>query len=181
MSSKSVTAPRDAFIAAMRDVAASVTVVTTDGPAGRHGATVTAFSSVSADPPTVLVCLHADSRIARAVLQNGRFCVNVLADDSPGIADRFAGRNDAAVSDRFAGIGHCAPSGAPPRIEGATVFECRLDHHVRAASHLVIFGAVSGVHGAALDPLTYRAGTYHRVVPHSDPTSQDTTQPARVS
>ena len=58
---------RERFVGAMREVAASVTVVTTDGPCGRHGATVSAFSSVSADPPTVLVCLHADSRIAKAV------------------------------------------------------------------------------------------------------------------
>ena len=54
---------RDNFLQAMRRVASSVTVVTTDGPHGRHGATVSAFCSVSADPPSVLICLRADSRI----------------------------------------------------------------------------------------------------------------------
>ena len=49
----------------MRQVAATVTVVTTDGPAGQAGATVSAFSSLSADPPSVLVCLKADTRIAQ--------------------------------------------------------------------------------------------------------------------
>jgi flavin reductase (DIM6/NTAB) family NADH-FMN oxidoreductase RutF len=53
----------------MRRVASSVTVVTTDGAAGRFGTTVSAFSSVSADPPTVLVCLFAQSRIAKATGQ----------------------------------------------------------------------------------------------------------------
>ena len=69
--------PRKSFISAMRRVASSVTVVTTDGPGGRHGATVSAFYSV-ADPPSALVCLKADSRIARSVsARNGVFCVNV--------------------------------------------------------------------------------------------------------
>ncbi|MEQ9673623.1 MAG: flavin reductase family protein, partial [Roseovarius indicus] len=85
--------PREDFISAMRRVAASVTVVTTDGPAGRAGATVSAFSSVSADPPTVLVCLHAQSRIAGFVQENKRFCVNVLPERFSDIADRFAGRH----------------------------------------------------------------------------------------
>ena len=59
-------AARDAYVHAMRRVASSVAVVTTDGPAGCHGATVSAFSSVSADPPTILVCLRGGSRIAAA-------------------------------------------------------------------------------------------------------------------
>ena len=58
---------RTAFIHAMRGVAASVTVVTTNGKAGRRGATVSAFCSVSADPPTILVCLNKSSGIADAV------------------------------------------------------------------------------------------------------------------
>jgi flavin reductase (DIM6/NTAB) family NADH-FMN oxidoreductase RutF len=50
-----MTVARDPFIRAMRGVANSVAIVTTDGVAGRHGATVSAFCSVSADPPSVLV------------------------------------------------------------------------------------------------------------------------------
>lgn len=55
---------RDDFIAAMRQIASTVAVVTTAGPGGKHGATVSSFCSVSADPPTMLVCLHGASRIA---------------------------------------------------------------------------------------------------------------------
>ena len=55
---------RDLFIKGMRQVASSVAVVTTLGAHGRHGATVSAFSSVSADPPQLLVCLRSASRIA---------------------------------------------------------------------------------------------------------------------
>lgn len=159
---ESTGAIRDDFIHAMRSVAASVTVVTTDGAAGRLGATVSAFTSVSADPPTVLVCLRAQSRIARAVTQNMGFCVNVLPDHGDGIADRFAGFHDTQVTDRFDEI-HC--HGTPPRIDGATTFTCAVDQIVPAASHLVVFGLVQQVRNGGVEPLTYLNGAYHKVTP----------------
>jgi flavin reductase (DIM6/NTAB) family NADH-FMN oxidoreductase RutF len=156
---------REDFIAAMRRVASSVTVVTTDGTAGRFGATVSAFSSVSADPPTVLVCLFAQSRIARAISENGRFCVNVLPEESARIADRFAGRDDASVLDRFNGIplniGYDTP-----QIAGATVFDCVVDQSIVSSSHLIFTGNVRAVSDAGAAPLAYRDGGYHRVIPH---------------
>ena len=82
------------FVAAMRGVANSVTIVTTDGPAGRCGATVSAFASVSADPPMVLVCLHAQSTIAALAQENGVFCVNVLPEGAGELAVRFAGATE---------------------------------------------------------------------------------------
>ncbi len=154
--------PREKFISAMRGVASSVTVVTTDGEAGRFGATVSAFSSVSADPPTVLVCLFAESRIAKAVTANGRFCVNVLPENEPWIADRFAGRHDERVVDRFDGV---ACDGDAPVIVGATGFACDLQQSIRSGSHLILIGHVRDVVDAEAPPLTYRAGSYHRVVP----------------
>lgn len=158
--------PRDSFISAMRRVAASVTVVTTDGAAaGRHGATVSAFSSVSADPPTVLVCLFAKSRIAKAVTGNGRFCVNVLRECSAEIADRFAGRHDAEVADRFEGIDCFGAPGEAPMIRAATAFRCNVQQSVRSGSHLIVIGYVLEVWEGDAPPLTYREGGYHRVVP----------------
>lgn len=153
------------FINAMRRVAASVTVVTTDGTAGRHGATVSAFSSVSADPPTVLVCLHTKSRIAAAVKGNGRFCVNVLPEHSDQIADRFAGAHDRDIADRFADIPCQGVTGMPPSIDGATSFACTVDHVVQSGSHLVVFGRVGVVSHGDREPLTYLDGAYHRVLP----------------
>ena len=89
---------RTAFIHAMRGVAASVTVVTTNGKAGQRGATVSAFCSVSADPPTILVCLNKSSGIADAVAENGLFNVNILRNDQAMIARRFAGNDDGQLS-----------------------------------------------------------------------------------
>jgi len=92
---------RSLFIEAMRHVAQSVTVVTTQGADGCTGATVSAFSSLSADPPSVLVCLRSDSRIGLAVGRNRVFCVNVLPEGASALAGRFAGRFDAEEPDRF--------------------------------------------------------------------------------
>lgn len=158
---------REQFIDAMRQVASSVTVVTTDGTTGRHGATVSAFSSVSADPPTVLVCLFAESRIAKAVSRNGKFCVNVLSETDAEIADRFAGRHDAWVEDRFSGINCYGAPGETPQIDGATAFRCVLQQTVRSGSHLIVLGRVRDVLAGTSRPLTYSGGGYHRVLPQS--------------
>lgn len=164
----SKTDPRAAFIGAMRGVATSVTVVTTDGPGGRHGATVSSFSSVSADPPTILICLKSESRIARAVAANGVLSVNVLPQDGADIARRFAGFDDALVGDRFDGIDCCGMLGVPPAIDGATVFRCSLRQNIVAGSHLIVVAEVQEVSVGITAPLTYLAGAFHRVVPEAE-------------
>ena len=87
----------------MSHAACTVNVVTTDGAAGRHGVTVSAMVSVSADTPqpTLLVCIHHRSAVAAAVLENGVFCVNVLRDDQAHISDNFAGRSGAHGAAKF--------------------------------------------------------------------------------
>ncbi len=157
---------RESFIAAMRNVASSVSVVTTDGRAGRYGATVSAFCSVSADPPSVLVCLHAASRIAHFVAQNGVFCVNVLPAGASDIADRFAGKHDAAVESRFDGIDIC---GAVPVLPCATALTCTVTQTTQEGSHLICFGRVTDVTLGFEMPLTYLAGQYRPIATHEVP------------
>src|SRR5690349_11081057 len=70
---------REQFIAAMSLATTPVTVVATDGPAGRVGQTVSAMCSVSADPPTLLVCVHRRSPLWEAIEANGCFSVNLLS------------------------------------------------------------------------------------------------------
>src|ERR1700677_5178056 len=79
---------RQQFLLGMSHAACTVNVVTTDGIAGRHGVTVSAMVSVSADTPqpTLLVCIHHLSPVASAVLENGAFCVNVLREDQTHIS-----------------------------------------------------------------------------------------------
>jgi len=150
---------REEFIQAMRAVAHSVTVVTTDGVAGRHGATVSAFCSVSADPPTVLVCLNATSRIGELVKANGVFTVNVLPEGNEAIAKRFAGMDDDKVEDRFDGIE--ITDAVVPEIIGSTVFRCQLDQLVPSGSHAIAIGLVEASTIVEKSPLTYCNGDYH--------------------
>jgi len=159
-----MSAARDAFIAAMRQVAATVTVVTTDGPGGQAGATVSAFTSLSADPPSVLVCLKTDSRIAKAVHDNGVFCVNVLPEDAVDVAQCFAGAFDEAQPDRFEGLDiTVTPEG--PILPRATAFTCSLNRSLTHGSHAICIGDVTGISNAGEQPLTYMSGTFHIVRP----------------
>jgi len=157
---------RELFIAAMRNVASSVSVVTTNGPAGRHGATVSAFCSVSADPPAVLVCLRADSRIALSVSENAAFCLNVLAEPCSDIAARFAGCDDAIVTDRFDGIAHDNSCPQGPAIDDATVFYCELDKTTDFGSHRIFIGRVVDLRAGSSPPLTYLGGAYRSIAQH---------------
>jgi flavin reductase (DIM6/NTAB) family NADH-FMN oxidoreductase RutF len=156
---------RDAFVRTMRRVANSVAVVATDGPGGCHGATVSAFSSVSADPPMILVCLRSGSRIAEAITANGNLCVNVLPQDRHDLANRFAGRDDHLVEDRFSGVDYFGDQGTAPEIDGATIFSGSVEQIVAAGSHSIFICQVLSAREGAAAPLAYLDGTYHCVVP----------------
>ena len=155
---------RQHFIDAMRQVASTVTVVTTDGPAGQAGATVSAFSSLSADPPSVLVCLKADTRIAETVAGNRTFCVNILSEDHVEIAQRFAGAFDRTNPDRFEGLDVIITEFGPT-LPRATSFTCTLRHRHIHGSHAICIGDVTGISNAGEKPLTYMSGAFHIVRP----------------
>ena len=136
---------RDRFISGMAQAACTVSVVTTDGPAGRHGVTVSAMSSVAADgdKPTLLVCIHHCSPAARAIIDNGVFCVNVLRDDQSYVSECFAGRHKTVDGDKFA----CATwttqrTGAPRIVDPLVAFDCRLRSSNQIATHHVFIGQV---------------------------------------
>lgn len=154
---------RELFINGMRQVASSVAVVTTTGPAGRHGATVSAFSSVSADPPQLLVCLRSASRIAAAVSANGRFCLNILSHRHPHVAERFSGNHDSMVNDRFEGIDAHHHGEDWVVLAGATSFGCRISGTLESGTHTIFLGHVEAVQTSEDDPLTYLQGRYRRM------------------
>jgi flavin reductase (DIM6/NTAB) family NADH-FMN oxidoreductase RutF/DNA-binding transcriptional LysR family regulator len=136
---------RHRFLEAMSHAACSVNVVTTDGSAGRHGVTVSAMVSVSADTPlpTLLVSIHHLSPVIDAILKNGVFCVNLLRDDQAHISDTFAGRSTARGTEKF----NCAQwialdSGAPRIVDPLVAFDCKVTASNRVGSHYVVFGSV---------------------------------------
>ncbi|MEZ5825596.1 MAG: LysR substrate-binding domain-containing protein [Geminicoccaceae bacterium] len=136
---------RQQFIDGMSHAASSVSVVTTDGNGGRFGVTVSAMTSVSADTPkpALLVCVHEASRAAAAIIENGRFCVNLLRDDQSYISDVFAGRLKTPDGDRFSACEWIESEHGTPRVSDALVaFHCGLDRHIKVGTHHVLFGAV---------------------------------------
>ena len=154
---------RDDFIAGMSRAAATVSIVTTDGPAGRAGVTVSAMSSVSADgdAPTLLVCVHHLSPVAATVLANGCFAVNVLRSDQTHISDTFAGRRKDA-GDRFACAGWVPMATGAPRVADPLVaFDCTVQSAERVGTHHIFIGAVRETHlSAAGTPLVYANRAY---------------------
>ncbi|MEM7562565.1 MAG: flavin reductase family protein [Pseudomonadota bacterium] len=166
-----------AFIAAMRDVASSITVVTSQGISGAHGATVSAFCSVSADPPQVLVCLNAQSRIAEIVQANGCFCVNLLTTEQQMIADRFAGRHGDRINSRFDGIDCDWTNACGPAFPGSTWFGCRLHQVIPSGSHLICIGQVERLHSGQGAPLIWLDGEYHQALPESSFSSNGVLRP----
>jgi flavin reductase (DIM6/NTAB) family NADH-FMN oxidoreductase RutF len=155
---------RQQFLHGMSYAAATVNVVTTDGVAGRHGVTVSAMVSVSADTPqpTLLVCIHHLSPVVAAVLENGVFCVNVLRDDQAHISDNFAGRSGAHGAAKF----DCAHwttqlTGAPRVVDSLVAFDCRVIASERVGSHFVVFGSVQDIFVAGVGaPLIYANRAY---------------------
>ncbi len=156
-------AERQAFIAAMRGAVTGVNVVTTNGPAGRMGLTVSAFASVSADPPTVLICINRASPVAAAVRQNRRFCVNVLSTEQRDLADAFAGRPRMGRPYDFAAATWTPGVADVPKLAGALAqFECVLSRAIDAGSHVVCFGTVSVATSGEGSALLYRDRQYGR-------------------
>jgi len=151
------------FIGVMRTVANTVTVVTTDGEAGKQGATVTAFNSVSADPPTVLVCLHSLSRAAKSIARNKQYCVNILPSGNEHVANRFAGIENTELPSRFEGIELDQSSNGLPMIKGASVLVCDLIEKVESGTHLILIGRVTEASQGTELPLLYHEGAYQKL------------------
>lgn len=158
---------RSAFIDAMSRVVTGVTIVTTDGPAGRFGQTVSAICSVSADPPMVLCCINGRSPICDAIRENGRFAVNVLAADQHEISDVFAGRSPHHGRFDFnVGVWLDDDNGLPLLQDGVASFGCEMDTGYPAGSHTIFVGRVLDVVSEDRSPLLYMTRSYGRPVLH---------------
>lgn len=147
---------------AMARFAGAVHVVTTDGPAGRRGATVIAACSVSDAPPTVLVCLNRENTKNDIFVRNGNFALNTLASDQETIAAAFSGLTGLAPDERFSvGQWDMIESGAPTLLGALAVFDCEIIDTKDHATHRILFGKVKGIRiGDAPDPLLYFNRSY---------------------
>ena len=151
-----------AFRKALAAWASGVTIVTARDGDHIHGMTVSAFASVSLDPPLVLVCAEKSSD-THGVIQAGKvFTVNVLASGQDELSNRFASSRDEHL--RFVGLDCAEGETGCPRIPGAVAaIDCRVENAVDAGDHVVYIGEVQAVDVTDAPPLIYFRGAYREL------------------
>lgn len=150
------------FKVAMRTWASGVTILTSVSDGQVHGMTVSAFSSVSASPPLVLVCANQASFTHEVIESSGIFAVNLLSEEQDAVSTRFA-LGDAAH--RFEGIPWTAGSTGAPLLDGALCnLECRVRNSYHEGTHTIYIGEVLDVRrGEGTTPLIYFDGAYRKL------------------
>ena len=141
-------APVDAglFREAMSRVAGAVHIVTTAGSAGLGGITASAVSSITVEPPMMLLCINKTSPSAARMMKNGVFCINTLAAADQPLSDIFAGRTDQHLEERFAsGAWTKLVTGAPVLSTALAAFDCRFVEAKEVTTHLIVMGVVEAV------------------------------------
>jgi flavin reductase (NADH)/cob(II)yrinic acid a,c-diamide reductase len=151
--------PRANLRAAMREIAASVAVVTTGAGAAALGATVSSVTSASLAPPMLVVSLNRQLRLHRAIRDAGVFRISFLSDRCEPIARAFSGQTSA--SERFnVGDWDMDEAGGPLLRSALASMLCRLTRTVPCGSHELLLGLVEDVNARAGAPLLYRRGAY---------------------
>jgi flavin reductase len=118
-----------AFVAAMRRMVCSVSLVATEAAGERFCLTATAVASVSAEPPTLLACVNRRLRAHGAIVSSGVFSVNLLSSDEEAMARGFGG--DRSCRNQFRGQWGVLVTGAPVLEAGVANFDCELSQVVR--------------------------------------------------
>lgn len=147
-----------AFRQALGAFVTGVTVVTTRDATGEmRGFTANSFSSVSLDPPLILVCIARTASSFPVFSAAGNFAVSVLAAGQKDVSALFASKS----ADKFGDSRwHIGPAGSPV-IEGAAAwFDCRRHDVVEAGDHVILIGEVAGFGATAAPPLGYCRGAY---------------------
>ena len=146
--------------------ATGVTVITTRGEAHDFGMTATAFSSVSLDPPLVLVCVITGSTGADLIPRNGVFAANILSSGQEPISNYFASRDRPRGRDAFAEIPHREVVTGAPVIDGVAAYlDCRLAETHESGDHLIFIGEVVALGvDPEVEPLLFHGGRYRAVI-----------------
>ncbi len=168
------TVDQNAFRSALSRFASGVTVVTTVLDGVDHAMTASAFTSVSLDPPLVLVCSHKSSRFHEAVLDSGVWGVSILAEEGTVASAWFAHRGR-PLETQFDGIAHRRGDAGIVLLEDSLAWlECTTQNVVDGGDHTILVGAVTGagVRDDIDDPLLYYRSHYGTIVrlPQSEKT-----------
>lgn len=153
-------AAQDAFREAMRRLATTVSIVTVQSGAERHGTTATAVTSVCMEPPSLLVCINQDSRLHAFMRTEERFCVNLLHVDNIAGAQAFS--SPLSSAERFAdGDWRRDGFGVPYLADAQANLFCVKEKQIEHGSHTIFIGRVTAVRTRAdIAPLLYTDGGY---------------------
>lgn len=156
------------FRSAMSQAVTGVNIVTTDGSMGRYGLTVSAVSSVSAEPPMLLVCVNQKSVACDAIEGNGSFAVNVLDAAQQAIAETFSGSDSHGGPYTFqAEDWSLSVTGSPVLRRAVATFDCRIVDCIPAGTHKIFIGLVLAAQESPGTPLLYTSRDYGRPAPNS--------------
>ncbi len=150
-----------AFRASLGRFASGITVLTMRGSDGvDRGMTATAFSSLSLDPPLVLVCIDHNATMAQPLARATHLAVHVLGESQEAVSRQFAAKD----GDRFAGLDITRGVADLPLIAGALVrLQCRIRDRHPGGDHVIIVCEVLDAAVADGEPLLYFRGRYARL------------------
>jgi flavin reductase (DIM6/NTAB) family NADH-FMN oxidoreductase RutF len=166
------------FRGAMRHLTGGVSVITAGRGRDISGMTVTSVTSLSVDPPTMMVSINRDASSFPLLGRYGAFGVNILNANQLRIAERFAGKGGLKGADRFAGAEWMPAASGVPLLSGAlAALECEVDEIIERYSHGIVIGVVKAVRVAARKAaLAYWHGEYVSI-----DQDQDVAKPAEMS
>ena len=138
----------------MRYFASAVTVVTGSLDSGElFGLTVSAFTSVSLEPPLVLICIRNESFATNLLTKSMRYCVNILAEDQRPIAEKFS---LAGEGGRFQNLDFYMGKGGSPIIRGTIGYvDCKIVEVIPGGDHTIFMGEAVDVSAEEKQPLLY--------------------------
>jgi flavin reductase (DIM6/NTAB) family NADH-FMN oxidoreductase RutF len=154
------------FKQAMRQLAGGVALISTVHEGVRHGLTVTAVTSLTMDPPALLVSVNRHASAFDALVKSGRFCVNLLTHEQADLAGAFARKPDGDA--RFLnGTWREGALGLPVLENAVASIVCRLHEQVVYGTHAILIGAVEHLEIASepVPPLIYLSGEFGRFGP----------------
>ena len=150
------------FRSALGSFATGVTVITTGGEQHAYGMTANAFSSVSLDPPLVLVCAKSGAEGSEHIERNACFAVNVLGAEQEPLSRYFSSKDRPRGHDAFRDVPHLVGVSGSPILKGVTSYmDCRLHETHTAGDHEIFIGEVLALEvSPEVEPLLFHGGGY---------------------
>ena len=152
---------KDEFKQALSRFASGVTVITTKDKSGKlHGITVSAFCSVSLEPPLILICIDKNAGSHDAFEESKSFVVNILSEDQQHISNHFA----LPIPDKFDGMDYSTNGNEIPVLRDTLVnLECNLKEAYEGGDHTIFVGEIEKSHISEGEPLIYSQGSYRKI------------------